>query len=116
MANNMNKHHTKKTQSPPEIQNMVLKVTTQEEAPQRRPNMEPRGMLTSSIQLKNPLVRELTTPKNCLLVRLVYILRGEERGGNIPGAMTLKILRKPNNPLLMEKLKRGKKQKLGYSA
>jgi hypothetical protein len=26
---------------------MVLKIATQEEAPQRRPNMEPRGMLTS---------------------------------------------------------------------
>jgi hypothetical protein len=49
-------------------------------------------------------------------VRLVHILRGEERGGNIPRAMTLKSLRKSNHPLLMEKLKRGKKQKFGYLA
>jgi hypothetical protein len=44
---------------------MALKVATQEEAPQRRPNMEPRGMLTSRIHLENPLVRELKAPRNC---------------------------------------------------
>jgi hypothetical protein len=83
---------------------MDLKIATQEEAPQRRPNMEPKGMLASRIQLKNPLVRELTTPRNYLAVRLVYILRGEERGGNIPEAMTLKRLRNINHPLSMERL------------
>jgi hypothetical protein len=76
--------------------------------------MDPRGMLTLMIHLKNPLVRELTVPRNCPTTRLVHILRGEERGGNIPRAMTLKSLRKPNHLLLMEKLKRGKKQKFGF--
>jgi hypothetical protein len=96
--------------------NMILKVETQEEAPQRRPNMEPRGMLTSRTHLENPLVRELTAPRNCPVVRLVHILRGEERGRNIPRAMTLKSLRNPSHPLLMGRLKRGKKHKLGYLA
>jgi hypothetical protein len=90
---------------------MVLKVATQGGAPQRRPNMEPRD-----IQQKNPLVRKLTTPRNCLVVRLFHIPRGEERRGNIPRAMTLKILRNPNHPLSIKKLKRGKKQKFGYLA
>jgi hypothetical protein len=47
-------------------------------------------------------------------VRLIHIPRGEERRGSIPRSMTLNILRNPNHPLLMEKLKRGKKQKFGY--
>jgi hypothetical protein len=48
--------------------NMALKVTTQEEAHQRRPNMEPRGMLTTRIHLENPLVREMKAPRNCPVV------------------------------------------------
>jgi hypothetical protein len=75
--------------------------------------MEPIGMLTSRIHLKNPLVRKMTAPKNCLAVRLVHTLRGEERVGNIPMDMNLKSLRNPNHPCLMEKLKRGNKQKFG---
>jgi hypothetical protein len=47
---------------------MDLKVTTQEEAPRRRTNMEPRGMLTSRTHLKDPVVRELTSPRSCLVV------------------------------------------------
>jgi hypothetical protein len=58
---------------------MVLKVATQGEAPQRRPIMGPRDMLTPRIRLKNPLVRKMTTPRNYLTVRLIYIFRGEER-------------------------------------
>jgi hypothetical protein len=37
---------------------MVLKVTMQEEALPRRPNMEPRGMPKPKTHLKNPLVKE----------------------------------------------------------
>jgi hypothetical protein len=88
---------------------MVLKLATQGGAPQRRPNMEPRD-----IQRNNPPVRKLTTPRNFLVVRLVHIPRGEERRGNIPRVMTLKILRKRNHSLFMEKLKRGKNHKFGY--
>ena len=87
---------------------MVMKVATQGGAPQRRLNMEPRDA-----NQKNPLVRKMTTPRNLLVAKLVHIFRGEERRGNIPRAMTLKSLRKPNHPLSMEKLKRGKKKKFG---
>jgi hypothetical protein len=90
---------------------MVLKVTTQGEAPQTKPNREARD-----IWWKNPLVRKMTTPRNCIVVGLFHIPRGEERRGNIPRSMTLKSLRNPNHPLSMEKLKRGKKQKFGYLA
>jgi hypothetical protein len=86
---------------------MALKVEIQEETPQRRSNMERRGMLTSRIHLENPLVRDLITPWKFLAVKLAHILRGEERGGNIPRTMTLKSLRKPRYPLLMGRLKRG---------
>ena len=70
--------------------------------------MEPR-----ETQRKNPLVRKLTTLRNILVEKLVHIPKGGETRGNIPRAMTLKILRNPNHPLSMEKLKRGKKQKFG---
>jgi hypothetical protein len=90
---------------------MILKVATQGGVPQRRSNMEPRD-----IQRENPLVRKLTNPRIFLVVRLVHIPRGEERRGNIPRSMTLKILRNPNHPPSMVKLKRGKKQKFGYLA
>ena len=90
---------------------MVLKVATLEGEPQRRPNMEPRD-----IQWNIPLARTLTTPRNLLVSKIVPILRQEERRGNIPRVMTLKNSRKPNHPPLMESLKRGEKQKFGYSA
>jgi len=94
--------------------NMALKVETQEGAPHIRSNMELRGMLTSRIHLENLLVREMTTPRNYPIVRLVHILIGEERGGSISRSMNLKSLRNPSHPLFMGRLKRGKKQKLGY--
>jgi hypothetical protein len=95
---------------------MSLKVAIQEEPPQRRPNMEPKGIITSRIHLENPLVRDLTAPRNYSIVRLVHILRGEERGGNTPRPMTLKSLRNPSHPLLMGILKMGKKLNLGFLA
>ena len=90
---------------------MTLKVATQGGAPQRRPNMEPRD-----IQWKIPLVRTLTTPRNLLVVKLVPILEQEERRGNIPRVMTLKILRNSNHPLSMERLRTGKNYKFGFLA
>jgi hypothetical protein len=73
--------------------------------------MEPRDT-----QRKNPLVRKLKNPRDILVEKLVQILRGEERRGNIPRAMTLKSLINPIHPLSMEKLIRGKKQKFGCLA
>jgi hypothetical protein len=112
-TSNVDRHHTKKTQSPPEIQKHGPESSHTRRSTSKKAQ---HGMLMPRIQLKNPLVRKLTTPRNCLVVRLVHILRGEERRGNIPRAMTLKSLRNPNHPLSMEKLKRGKKQKFGYLA
>jgi hypothetical protein len=109
--NHMDRHHTKKTQIPPESKSMVLKVATQGGSPQRRPNMEPRD-----IQQKNHMVRKLITPRDILVIKIVHIPREEERRGNIPRAMALKSLRNKNHPLSMEKLRRGKKQKFGYLA
>jgi hypothetical protein len=85
---------------------MALKVATQGEAPQRRPNMESRDT-----HWNNPQVRKLTTPRNLLVEKIVHISKGEEIIRNIPRAMTLKSSRKPNHPLSMDKLGRGKKQK-----
>jgi len=95
---------------------MVLKVSKKGEEPKRRHNMEPRDMIIPRIQLKNHVLKKLTTLRSCLVVRLVHIMRGEEIRGNIPISVTLKSLRKPNYPLSMDKLKRGKKNKLGYLA
>jgi hypothetical protein len=44
--------------------NMTPKVATQEEAPQIRPNMEPRGMLETRINMSNHMVMELKYPRN----------------------------------------------------
>jgi hypothetical protein len=103
-------HHIKKNPIPPEIQSMFLKVATPGRAPQRRPNMEPRD-----IQWNIPLVRTLATPRNILVEKLVPILRQEERRGNIPRSVTLKNSIKTNHPPLMERLRRGKNKKFGYS-
>jgi hypothetical protein len=98
----------------PRYKNMAMKITSEEEAPQRRPGMEPRSMLTSRIHPKNPLVRKLIVPRNCLAVGLVQIFRGEERRENVLRAVTLKSLRKPSHPLLIGRLRRGEKHKIGY--
>jgi hypothetical protein len=72
-------------------------------------------MEPSDTQRNNPLVSKLTTPRNTLVEKLLFhIPRGEERRGNTPRAMTLENLRNPNHPLLMDKLRRGKKNKFGY--
>jgi hypothetical protein len=89
---------------------MVLKVATTGGEPQRRPNME-----LTDIQWKIPLVRTLTTPRSLLVKKLVPILRREERRENIPRVVSMKNSRNPNPPPSMEILRRGKKQKFGYS-
>jgi hypothetical protein len=94
MDSNVDRTNTKRTQIPPKIQKHHPENRNTRRSTSKKAQHEPRGMLTSKIQLKNPLVRELTTPRNCLAMRLVYILIGEERGGNIPKNMTLKRLRK----------------------
>jgi hypothetical protein len=89
-------------------ESMTLKAAIQGGAPQIRQNVEP-----IYTHRKNPMARKLTTRRNILVAKLVHIPRGKERRGNIPGAMTLKSSRNPNHPLLMEKLRRGKKHTFG---
>jgi hypothetical protein len=90
---------------------MVLKVATPGEAPQRRPNMEPRD-----IQWKIPMAKTLKTPRNIIVAKLVPIPTKEEIIGKIPRVMTLKSSGNPNHRPSMERLKRGKKNNFGYSA
>jgi hypothetical protein len=44
---------------------MVLKEKMQEESLPRRPNMEPRDMPNPMTHMKNPLVKEHNSPRNC---------------------------------------------------
>jgi hypothetical protein len=48
-----------------------------------------------------------------LVEKLVHILKGKERSEIFPKFVTLKNSRKPNHPLSMGKLRKGKRQKLG---
>jgi hypothetical protein len=89
---------------------MVWKVATLGGEPQGRPNMESRDTHW------NVSLRTLTTLRNLIVEKLVPILKREERRGNTTRVVTLKNSRKPNHPPSMERLRRGKKQKFGYSA
>jgi hypothetical protein len=83
-------------------------VATQGEAPRGSPNLEARDAHRES-----PLERELTTLRNLLVAKLAHILRRNEISKSIPKFMTLKSSRNPNHPLSMERLRKGKRQKLG---
>jgi hypothetical protein len=90
MASNVDEHNTKKKQSPPEIQKHGPENRNTRRSTSKKADMEPRSMLTSRIHPKNPLVRKLTVPRNCLAVGLVHLFRGEEKGENELRAMALK--------------------------
>jgi hypothetical protein len=62
---------------------------------------------------ESPLERERTTLRDVLVEKPTHILRRKERSESIPKIMTLKSSRKPNHPLSMERLRKGKRQKLG---
>jgi hypothetical protein len=62
---------------------------------------------------ESPLERKSTTPRDLLVAKLVHILKGKERSESIPKVMILKSSSKPNHPLSMERLRKGKRQKLG---
>jgi hypothetical protein len=57
--------------------------------------------------------RKMATPRGLLVAKLAHILRRREIIESIPKVMTLKSSRNPNHPLLMWKLRKGKRQKLG---
>jgi DNA polymerase III alpha subunit (gram-positive type) len=110
-TSHVDRHHTKKTQSPPEIQKHGP-----ESGHTRRSTSKKAQHGAKRHSTEESSSEETDNSKEFLVVKLVHIPRGEERRGNIPRAMTLKSLRNPNHPLSMEKLKRGKKQKFGYLA
>jgi hypothetical protein len=83
-------------------------VATLVGVPQGRPNLE-----TGDTHHKSPLERKLATLRGLLVPRLTQILKGKERSESIPKSMILKSSRNPNHPLSMERLRKGKRQKLG---
>ena len=52
--------------------------------------------------------------KDLLVAKKSHILKGKEKSGSIPKIMILKNSRKPNHPLLMERLGREKRLKFGF--
>jgi hypothetical protein len=77
----------------------------------------PRGrshLETGDTHQESPLERKLATSRDRLVEKLAHILQGKEIRESIPKVMTLKSSRKPNHPLSMEILRKGKRQKLGY--
>jgi hypothetical protein len=83
-------------------------VTTLGEVPRRRPNLE-----AGDTHRESPLERKLATLRDLLVAKLAHILKGKERSESIPKVMILKNSRKPNHPLSMERLRKGKRLKLG---
>jgi hypothetical protein len=74
-----------------------------------RPNLE-----VGDTHRDSPLERKLETLRDLLVARLIHILKGNEISESIPKVMSLKISRKPNHPLLMEILRKGKRRNLGF--
>jgi hypothetical protein len=84
-------------------------VATLEGVPRGRPNLE-----AGDTHRGNPLERKMETLRDLLVAKLAHILKGKEGSKNIPKVMILKSSRKPNHPLSMEKLRKGKGEKLGH--
>jgi hypothetical protein len=84
-------------------------VATQGEVPRGRPNLE-----AGDTHRESPLERERATLRDLLVEKLAHILRRKERSERIPKVMTLKSSRKPNHPLSMEILRKGKRQNFGF--
>jgi hypothetical protein len=84
-------------------------VATLGGVPRERSNLE-----AGDSHRESPLERKLETHRDILVAKLSHILKGKERSKRIPKVMILKSSRNPNHPLLMEKLRKGKKKKLGF--
>jgi hypothetical protein len=63
---------------------------------------------------ESPMERELETLRDRLVEKLDHILRRKERSEIIPNVLTLKSSGKPNHPLSMKRLRKGKRYKLGF--
>jgi hypothetical protein len=115
-TSNVDKHQPKKTQSPPEIQrhgpeSSNTRRSTSKKAQhgaKRHAKVKDSSEESSSEGAESS--KELSSSETSS-----HSQRRRKRRKHSK-AMTLKNLRNPSHPLLMGKLKRGKKQKLGYLA
>jgi hypothetical protein len=57
---------------------------------------------------------KLATLRDLLIVKLAQIIKGKGRDESILKFMTLKSSRKPNHPLSMVRLRKGKRQKPSF--
>jgi hypothetical protein len=83
-------------------------VATLGGVPRVRSNLE-----TGGTHRESPLERKLATLRGPLVEKLAHILKGKERNRSIPKVVILKSSRNPNHPLSTDRLRKGKKQKLG---
>jgi hypothetical protein len=51
----------------------------------------------------------MATPRGLLVEKLAHVIKGKERSERIPKVVILKNSRKPNHPLSMERLIKGKR-------
>jgi hypothetical protein len=107
-TSHVDRRHTKRSQIPPEIQKRGPISGHTGRSTSRKAHPGGRGHSSES-----PLERKLATPRDLLVEKLAHILKGKERSKSFPKVMTLKNSRKPNHPLSMGKLRKGKRQKLG---
>jgi hypothetical protein len=82
-------------------------VVTLKGLPQGRPNLE-----AWDTHRESPLERKLATPRGILVARLTHILKGKEISERIPKFVILKSSINLNHTFLMERLRKGKRQKL----
>jgi hypothetical protein len=79
------------------------------EVPRGRPNLE-----GGDTHWESPMERKLTTSRDIIVEKLTPSLKGKERSESILKVVILKSSRKLDHPLSMERLRKGKRQKLGY--
>ena len=79
-------------------------MTTLGAVPRVRSNLE-----AEETHRESPLERKLATLRDLLVEKIAHSLKGKERSENIPKVVILKNSRKPNHPLLMEILRKGKR-------
>jgi hypothetical protein len=56
---------------------------------------------------------KLTTLRDILVAKIAHVLKGKERSESVPKFMIHRNSIKPNHPLSMEILRRGKRHKIG---
>jgi hypothetical protein len=103
----VDRRHTKISQSPPEIRKRGPISGHTKRSTSRK--VQPGGRRHSS---RESYGEETGNLRDLLVAKLVHILKGKERSESIPKVMILKSSRNPNHPLSMERLRKGKRQSL----